>query len=173
MHWARNKKHGTPGAPGMMHNAADSTLPERLAKFGWTVTASGCWEWNGSCYQSGYGHLYFQGRDLYAHRLSFELHNGPIPKGMFICHTCDNPPCMNPAHLFAGTPADNSADMRNKGRNRRGVANRQAKLSEDDVREIRRLAKAGESRLLLSERFGVTQSGIYGVVMRINWKHIE
>jgi len=173
MHWARNKKHGTPGDASPRQCSPGQSVEDRLARFGWTVTTSGCWEWNGSRYATGYGHLCVDYKDLYTHRLSYELHKGAIPAGMFICHTCDNPPCMNPAHLFVGTPADNMTDMREKGRHSRGVTNGRSKLSEDDVRAIRRLAKAGESRLLLSERFGVTQSGIYGVVMRINWKHIE
>ena len=90
-------------------------------------TDAECWEWNASRNSFGYGQLTIVGpngkRPRTTHRLSWELHVGPIPEGMCILHRCDNPPCVNPAHLFIGTKADNYRDMRAKGRD--GSYNRQ------------------------------------------------
>lgn len=75
-----------------------------------------CWNWLGARVTAGYGQFRVNGSLYYAHRYSYEIHYGPVPDGMFICHGCDNPLCVNPLHLFVGTQSDNMIDMWNKGR---------------------------------------------------------
>lgn len=87
-------------------------------------TDTGCWEYTGALDSKGYGAIGTGGRGVSdrTHRVSWRLHRGPIPPGMFVCHSCDNPPCCNPDHLFLGTIQDNNADREQKGRNRIDVA---------------------------------------------------
>lgn len=95
------------------------TVEERLIR-GRDEIEEGCWEWKRATNSMGYGVLTVNYRTAYAHRLAWEMENGPIPDGALVLHRCDNPRCVRPDHLFLGTHADNMADMTAKGRHRYG-----------------------------------------------------
>lgn len=132
------------------------------------VKSQGCWLWSGAKDSCGYGVVVLDGRTRAegrtgpfsgkAHRVMFQLVNGPIPKGMLVCHHCDNPTCVRPDHLFLGTNQDNQNDRYNKGRY--GAI---LKLSEAEVILIRNLSLTHTQRELAS-RFGVNQSTISRIV---------
>jgi len=124
-----------------------------------------CWNWRGPKNKLGYGRIGeggHHGKLLLTHRLSWELANGPIPAGLCVLHHCDNPSCVNPRHLFLGTIADNSRDMINKGRaaSKKGERNGQAKLTEEDVHEIRWMLSRGALHRVIAEKYGVARPTI-------------
>lgn len=130
-------------------------------------TDVGCWEWMGAR-AKGYGSLHLNGRHVMAHRISWELARGPIPEGLNVLHKCDNPPCIRPSHLFLGTQAVNAWDMVLKGRAKRtplrGIAHPRAKLTDEQVAEMRRLSAAGVSAAELGRRYGVSHAHAHRVV---------
>ena len=140
---------------------------------------SKCWVWTASLYaghKSGdktfpYGNFTYEGRAHPAHRISWVLYRGPIKRGMKVLHKCDNPRCVNPAHLFLGTQKDNIADMDTKGRRALGRAGGRAKLSAAIVRQLRR-ASAQKSYAALAAEFGVSDQTVRSVVLRHTWKHV-
>lgn len=151
-----------------------------------------CWPWLAGCLRDGRGILTIRDRNHTAPRVSWVLHNGPIPDDMHVCHSCDNPSCVNPAHLWLGTPKDNLMDASRKGRcsmqrnpsasffasqagkvvRARGSKHHQAKLHEDEVRLIRNLRDGGMPQKALAEMFGVSRGVIGSIVRREAWRHI-
>lgn len=117
-----------------------------------------CWDWTAFKNAKGYGRIAVDGRMRRAHRVSYELHCGEIPLGMQVCHTCDNPGCVNPDHLFIGTCAENIADKVMKARQAVGSSNGNSKLTKEDIVAIR--AASGISQSALGVRYGVCQSHI-------------
>lgn len=135
-----------------------------------------CWEWTG-CLCAGYGRV--QERPghkalILAHRLSWQLANGPIPKGLSILHKCDNPPCVNPKHLYAGTSSDNMKDAWDRGRKNnnchRGPRNPMAKY---DVEFIRKIRASKKSLSKISKEFGINKSYVGQIRQRIRWSWLE
>lgn len=116
-----------------------------------------CWEWQGSRYPYGYGRFVAGGRAVYTHRFALELATGSDPGDKWVLHRCDNPPCVNPAHLFTGTAGDNNRDRHQKGRTFTKVADAQ-------LAEIRQRAMCGESQRKLGREYGVTQTVIHRIV---------
>lgn len=169
-HYQSFKKWGD-SREGMERVDYGSPIENRLRHHGWTVTDEGCWEWGASRNKKGYGTLGTMGQGTLVHRLAYELWVGPIPDGMKILHRCDNPPCMNPEHLRAGTQAENVTDMVEKGRLAVGTA-RAAKLSESDVVDIRWAYKMGASIPDLVVAYPVGYTAIRDIVLNLTWKHL-
>ena len=127
----------------------------------------GCWEWTGAKAGWGYGQIKINGKHAGAHRVIYEWMHGPIPKGLCVLHHCDNPPCVNPAHLWLGTHADNALDSCAKGRRAKGESHSSAKLTEKDVHEIRL-----DKRLLriVALAYGVSPGTIGDIRKRRIWR---
>lgn len=147
-----------------------------------------CWIWTGNTsHRFGYGQFRFQMKQYNAHRFSLEHFGGGIPEGMVACHRCDNPPCVRPDHLFAGTQADNIQDASRKGRTisgeawyracgesvRRGESHHKAKITESVVREIRRAAIAGERHREIAARVGLSQPVVSKIAVGELWGHVD
>lgn len=154
----------------------DAATLSRIEALSMPEPNSGCWLWLGSACL-GYGRMRFGGQSRLAHRVAYEAMRGPIPKGMVLCHKCDNPGCVNPDHMFVGTQADNVRDMVQKGRISRaerpqqwGTGNGNSRITDDVVRAIllsplpqREAAKA----------YGVAPSWVQRIRKREVWRHIE
>ena len=148
------------------------TIQERFeAKF---TKSDGCWEWKAYKRRDSYGWFWFAGRIQLAHRVSYQLYVGEIPNGLCVCHRCDNPGCVNPAHLFLGTIADNMRDCNNKGRgtDTSGEKNGHSKLIEAQVIEIRVKYANGATQVNLAKEFGVAQTTISNIVCGCTWTRI-
>jgi len=133
------------------------------------TTAEGCMEWQGAITSTtGYGKVKLGDRRIDTHRASWILTNGEIPDGLFICHKCDNRPCINPAHLFLGTRSDNMRDAYDKGRlNMKALVDAHpVKLTDDDVREIDRRLQDGEDSFVIAADFGVARQTVSKIKLR-------
>lgn len=157
------------------HSYVRGSLAERFWSKVEIGTPEQCWEWQASLDTRGYGNVGVPKVDgsgkfitQRAHRIAWELTNGPLPAGLLVCHRCDNRKCVNPAHLFLGDHKTNSQDCVAKGRikDRKGANNARAKLSEDCVKAIR---SSDAPTAVLSEQFGVSKSTILSVRNGTTW----
>lgn len=132
---------------------------------------SDCWSWQGKIAASGYGRFQIRNRWYQAHRVAFEMASGEIPDGYQLLHSCDNRRCVNPAHLSIGTCLDNSTDKRSKGRgvDFRGENNPSAKLSAEQVEEIRSKLATGCTIRQLAKEYGVTATAVHGIKSGRRW----
>ncbi len=161
----------------MSKRGAKSIAPEiRFWRHVTFCANSGCWFWTGAVQRKNYGHMGLGGRgagNVIASRFSYQLHYGLIPDGLFVCHHCDQPLCVNPDHLFIGTNADNMSDCSKKGRAKgpsfKGSEHPSAKLTDDAVRDIRTSALTG---VALAKKYGVRPTLISEVRRHRIWRHI-
>jgi hypothetical protein len=166
-------------APAGTTQTDPAHLAKRLAN-GLAAAQDGkCWEWTRICNQHGYGQLRVAGRMVYAHRLAYELGVGEIPDGMHVLHQCDNPRCINPAHLSVGTRSQNMKECSERGRARipepskPGESNGSSKLLDVDVRSIRRLLSQRQTQQSIADRFGVSQRTISDINLGKKWRHVQ
>lgn len=161
--------------------ASDKTLAERLEQYSIPEPNTGCLLWTGSTLPSGYGQLRWNRKCERASRLSYMLAYGPIPDGVFVCHKCDTPACIEPTHLFLGTQKDNAQDMAKKGRQGlhvnperavRGERHHSAKITDATVVDIRRAHSAGVTGMALSRQYGLSNATISNIVRRRTWRHV-
>jgi hypothetical protein len=171
---------------GRHNNAPNTTTPyvrppiakRFYARISETPTESGCLEWLGSFDKNGYGFLSVGNKNAFAHRIAWTLVNGPIPDGMVIAHHCDNPRCCRIEHLFCCTQIDNIHDMNAKRRNspppmHLGEGNHKAKLTAEQVMEIRSGKFAGWGQHRIAQHFGISQVQVGNILNRTSWAHLD
>ncbi len=151
------------------------TLQERLDEYIMPIPESGCHIWLGAAFKGWHGRIKWKYKTYQAHRLIWELKHGPIPEGMFICHKCDVPLCVNINHLFMGTPADNMQDMIRKGRKvtHKGEKHQWAKITPEIVREIRVMLADKVPQSMIAKEFGISQSNVSMISSGERWGHLN
>jgi hypothetical protein len=153
--------------------ANDKSIMERFEDGIERIPFSGCWIWTKCCFTQGYGCIRIDYKNIKVHRLSWELHFGPIPEGVDVLHMCDVMPCVSPHHLFLGNNSDNMRDMAEKGRSLAGSKHPNSKLNEEKVREIFSLYEKGFTKAKIARMFGVTHGSIAHIIKNRAWKHVK
>ena len=135
----------------------------------------GCWVWNGKPNADGYGIFYLNNSSCMAHRFSWELLHGKVPRGFEVCHSCDNPPCVNPQHLWLGTHLENVHDRDIKGRqaSHKGNKNGRAVLNEDGVRKIKKLRADGIQYKEIAKMMSVSEGCVNHILNGRHWSWVE
>jgi len=135
-----------------------------------TKQDNGCWDWTGGLNGAGYGMFWLSGKSHRAHRVSYSLYRGEVKPDVLVCHTCDNRKCVNPDHLFLGDHADNNFDAAIKNRMAHSENHSQAKLTNEQVREI---LESDESQASLARKYGVCQPNISDIKLGKRWTKIN
>lgn len=165
-HYKQHKRAGTlPERTKTTH----LEINDRLKHLSIVDYNTGCHNWRGLLNPSGYGIIGYHGKWL-AHRLSYTLKYGEIPKGINVCHKCDNPKCINTEHLFLGTQADNIHDMISKKRNIVGADCGKSLLTDDDVGKIRNDTRV---QSIIAKEYGVSRTNISAIKTGRAWKHVN
>jgi hypothetical protein len=178
--YQRNQKYCSRSCLGVAKSNPDTPKTEYILRFlrlvNDKVPLNGCWLWQGG--KSGserydYGNFKYKGKTQKAHRVSYLLFRGDFPQELDVLHTCDNPECVNPWHLFLGTHTDNMTDMMKKGRGNKPFGTRMAAsvLNEQQVLEIRTAYSPGNG-VKLKEKYGVSSTTISKIIHRQSWKHV-
>ena len=174
LHYRRNRLYGSPVASKWhsgtaRHKSTEDRFMERVRK------TDGCWLWLGSKDQDGYPMFQASIRDMKfrkGHRVSYALFRGPVTEGMMVCHTCDNPSCVNPDHLFLGTGLDNMQDKIAKGRSRVPIGEKSphAKITEEQAQAI--LADP-RPYTVIAEHYGIAAATVGSIKQRQSWRHLQ
>lgn len=179
-----NRRRGRGTYCGRACYAEARTVPVEERIWPKVTKTETCWEWTGAHTQEGQGQIRVSGATKLVTRIVWELTNGPIPPGLFVCHHCDNPSCVRPDHLFLGTQTDNMQDAVAKGRVRNGAETHpesfrkgehhgMAKLTEDQAKAILERSAAGETRRSLAREFNVSTWTIRQIALGHLWKHLD
>jgi len=153
-----------------------STVKNRFYYYTTIPNENGCMEWTGARDRKGYGMLMVNHKHVLSHRLSYQLFKGEIPKGMCICHTCDNTKCVAPDHLWCGTQKENILDRLNKGRSARqsGEKNAASTLTDSQAIEIKKLLNTTNmTQVDIAKKFNVEKKVVWRIKNNISWKHLE
>ena len=145
-------------------------LSDKIEKHTIRIPESGCWVWMSTIHENGYGRVCAGKKPFYAHRVSYEQKYGPIPSGMMALHHCDVRCCVNPDHIFVGTQQNNMTDKVRKNRQAKGISHGNAKLTEDQVLEIK---YSSETSIKLAAKFDYLASMIRAIKNGNLWKHLE
>lgn len=130
---------------------------------------TGCWLWTATVSSVGYASFYLNGEPRGAHRVAWEWRHGTIPPGMWVLHSCDTRSCVNPDHLFLGTPQDNTQDMIRKGRDVRGEQHPTSKLTTSQVDAIRQRLADGDLQSIVATEFGVARTTVSAIAIGRSW----
>jgi hypothetical protein len=141
------------------------------------ISDSGCWEWQRARLKAGYGKLKYKQKHYLVHRLAYVLWRGAFSDQQVVCHSCDNPRCCNPQHLFTGSQGDNLTDMRRKWRGYvlrtyKGEESGTAKLTDSLVKSIRQDKVSGATDIALARKYNVSRACVRSVIARKTWKHV-
>lgn len=165
-------KHGDPTLGGAPRSKETDPYRKVMERVEIPADATACWVWSGSQETFGHGNTKIGGKNQKVHRIVYQHHNGEIPVSVLVRHTCDNPPCVNPEHLIAGTYADNSGDMAERLRSPHGVNHVASRLTADMVRSIRAKWVEGCPYNDLAAEYGVSRTTIVSLVKGKTYRHV-